>query len=333
LRKLASIQTIDNLQPIEGADKIELATVLGWKVVVQKGLHEVGNKVVYCEIDCKMPETPEFEFLRPRGFRIKTIRLRGQLSQGICFPLADFGIEPEIEVGTDVTERLGITKWEPQIPACLAGDARGGFPGFVPKTDEIRLQSCPEVLKELRDANYYITTKLDGTSATFCSRDGDVQVCSRNLSLKESETNTFWRMFHKYKMGDIFSTYDNLAIQGEICGPGIQKNPLGLKDFEFFVFDVFDILTGKYYNLDPLLDFCEETGLQMVPIESGACGGPADAGPVELWLLKAQGYYYPSGIRKEGIVVRAMDQRYSPTLGKRLSFKVINNEYLLKNEE
>jgi len=123
LRKLASIQKIRALTPIEGADAIEMATVLGWQLVVKKGEFQAGGLCVYCEIDSILPARPEFEFLKPRGMRIKTIRLRGQISQGICFPLSILPEGSPIEEGADVTEILGIAKWEmpiPDIPVLVA---------------------------------------------------------------------------------------------------------------------------------------------------------------------------------------------------------------------
>lgn len=140
MRKLASIQRIKALEPIEGADAIERATVLGWQLVVKKDEFRVGELCIYCEIDSILPEKPEFEFLKSRGMRIRTIRLRGQISQGICFPLSFLPAETLIEEDSDVTEILGVTKYEPPIPASLAGVMKGAFPSFIPKTDETRVQ-------------------------------------------------------------------------------------------------------------------------------------------------------------------------------------------------
>jgi len=139
MRKLASIQRIKNLEPIAGADAIEKATVLGWQLVVKKGEFAIGDLCVYCEIDSRLPDRPEFEFLKARGMRIRTVRLRGQISQGICFPLSILPVYTDVQEDTDVTELLDITKYEPPIPAQLAGVAKGLFPSFIPKTDETRV--------------------------------------------------------------------------------------------------------------------------------------------------------------------------------------------------
>jgi len=145
MRKLATIRKIDDLQPIEGADRIELAIVDGWKVVVTKGLN-IGDKIAYCEIDSFLPIKPEFEFLRKssykklidgtEGFRLRTVKLKGQISQGLCIPLNELPQLANNQIGDDVSEILGITKYDPPIPASLSGLAKGNFPTFLKKTDE-----------------------------------------------------------------------------------------------------------------------------------------------------------------------------------------------------
>jgi len=135
MRKLASIQVIKELHPIEGADKIEVAKVLGWQLIVKKGEFSVGDRVVYIEIDSVLPDKPQFEFFRARGTRVRTIRLRGVVSQGLCLPLS---ILPPIDnmalnEGVDVTNILEIEKYEPPIPACLTGVVKGKFPSFIPQ--------------------------------------------------------------------------------------------------------------------------------------------------------------------------------------------------------
>ena len=204
-RKLATIRKISNLSPIEGADKIEVATIDGWKVVVAKDVnHKVGDWVVYCEIDSFLPIKEEFEFLRKssykkmgdqEGFRLKTIKLRGQVSQGLILPMSVFGdFGWTVYEGLDVTERLGIVKYEPPIPAELAGKVKGLFPSFLRKTDEERVQNLTSEYEELKKQKFYVAEKLEGSSATFYYKDGEFGVCCRNLELLESEGNTFWKV-------------------------------------------------------------------------------------------------------------------------------------------
>ncbi|HIE27970.1 TPA: hypothetical protein EYP66_11855 [Candidatus Poribacteria bacterium] len=161
-RALAHIERIRSIEPIEGADRIEKSTILGWEVVIRKEEFKVGDLVVYIEIDSILPEREEFEFLRDRKFRIKTVRLRGQVSQGIAFPLSILPDGIQIEEGLDVTEALNIHKYEPPIPAQLSGVVKGAFPSFIPKTDETRIQSVPDVLVRHKGKVFFISEKLDG---------------------------------------------------------------------------------------------------------------------------------------------------------------------------
>jgi len=204
MRKLATIQKIKSLEPIPDADKIEKATVLGWQLVVKKGEFKVGDYCVYCEIDSVLPERPEFEFLRPRKFRIRTVKMRGQVSQGIAFPISSIkelqGVE--IKEGMDVTDLIKV---------------KGGFPGFIPKTDEMRIQSVPDVLTrpENKGKRCYITEKVDGTSATYYIRDGQFGVCSRNLELLETEDNIHWMVARQHDIeAKLRKLNRNMAVQG-----------------------------------------------------------------------------------------------------------------------
>ena len=198
-RKLASVRKISDIQSIPGADMIELAIVDGWKVVVAKNVgHKVGDMVVYCEIDSFLPIKEEFEFLRKssykkmsdgtEGFRLRSIKLKGQISQGLVLPLKDLQLPNKdlLEVGMDVTKELGIVKYERPIPAELSGKIKGLFPSFLRKTDEERIQNLSNEYENLKQHKFYVTEKLDGSSATFYSKDGVFGVCSRNLELLET---------------------------------------------------------------------------------------------------------------------------------------------------
>ena len=328
-RKLASIQKVLDIQPISGADKIECVSVLGWKIVAQKGIHIPGQLVVYIEIDSVLPERPEFLFLKDRKFRIKTIKLRGQISQGICFPLAILPEGTQVEEGLDVTDVLGVSKYEIPISPQLRGLIKGSFPGYLRKTDEPRIQSFPEVLNEIKEKYVYITEKVDGTSVTFSHKDGEIEICSRNLSLKETEDNLYWKIFRKYNIEKILKELGNFAIQGEIAGPGIQKNPLGLQEHQLFIFNVYDINRHCYENFFSFNEICNRYNLPKVKI---LWKDVKFVWSIENLLEMAKGTY-ESNKPREGIVIRPMLELYSSTLKDRLSFKVINNDYLLKCEE
>jgi len=328
-RKLVSIQTIDALATIDGADNIQQARVMGWTVVVKKDEFAVGDACVFFEIDSVLPEGPEWsEFMRARQFRVRTVKLRGVLSQGLALPLAILG-GGDAPREVDLRERLGVVKYEPVLPD--EADVVGPFPGRVPKTDEIRVQSAPGVLDELRGREFYVATKYDGTSATYLNdaEDGFI-ACSRNWALKRGD-NPVWRVAQRLDLENRLPP--GFAVQGEICGPGIQKNRLGLRELALFVFNVYDVRGARYLDLNEMLAFCAEQGLSTVPIERVVRGAEAaaHAHTLDIWLEAARGLYASTAQRKEGIVVRPLCEQHSPTLCGRLSFKVINNDFLLKD--
>ena len=210
-RKLASVQRVLALHPIENADAIELAQINGWQCVVKKGEFIPGALGVFFEIDAIPPDLPQLAFLwtsrnaegpqpRPESFRIKTMRLRGALSQGLLMPLSQFALPENLSAGDDLTAALGVGKWEPQVPSGM-GDCRGPFPPLVRKTDEMRVQSVPGVLDELRGLPYVITLKCDGTSATYCidPRTDEFHACGRNQSITEG-ANHYWNIAKKYEL-------------------------------------------------------------------------------------------------------------------------------------
>jgi len=344
-RKLASIRVVSDIQPIEGADAIELATVDGWKVVVAKNVeHQIGNKVVYCEIDSFLPIEPEFEFLRKssfkkmgveEGFRLKTVRLRNTLSQGLLIPLDD-AIEvmkrrngevytEMLEIGMDVAELLGIQKYEPPIPAELAGKVKGLFPSFLRKTDEERVQNLKTEYEELKnsDKTFYVTEKLDGSSATFYIRDNVFGVCSRNLELAETEGNTFWKVARELDLENGMREFGgNFSLQGELVGPGIQGNPYKLNKPTVKFFNVFDIDMGEYLPLDKFKFIVEHLGLETVPILDENFKLP---GTIEELISYADGKSILNpNFDREGVVIRSLDRN--------ISFKAISNKFLLKEK-
>lgn len=341
-RKLASVQRVLERLPIENADAIELARINGWQCVVKKGEFEVGDLGIFFEIDAIPPDLPLFAFLwtsrtaeqpqpRPTSFRIRTIRLRGVLSQGLLLPLHHFADLPEsLAEGDDLTQHLGVGKWEPPVPANM-GEARGSFPPLVRKTDEHRIQSFPRVLEELYGKPYVITLKCDGTSATYCidPRTDEFHACGRNQSVQEGE-NHYWHIARKYELEQVLRRAPHLAVQGEICGPGIQKNRLWLKELGFFAFNVYDQQQGRYLDHDPARAFLQESGIPAVPVLEE---GEAFAHTQESLLALAEGKYPGTQNEREGIVIRPRTERNSYVLQGRLSFKAISNRFLLKEGE
>ena len=336
-RKLASIQTVVGIEPILNADAIELARIQGWQCVVKKGEFRPGDTGVFFEIDSVPPDDERFAFLwrskdgsvkaQPGSFRLRTLRLRGTLSQGLLMPVSQF---PElrgiIEPGADVTELLHVTRWEPQIP--LNDEVDGPFLPGVPKTDEMRIQSVPEVLTELVGKPYVITVKCDGTSATYGvnRHTGAFTVCGRNWSIKRGN-NAYWHAAEKYHLESMLQHLPSWISQAELVGPGIQKNRLGLKAIELRVFNVYDQSAGRYLDHDEAAAMLSMNHLPMVDVlERGEAFHHDQASLLAL----AEGFYPGTSNEREGIVIRPLTETTSQVLGGRLSFKAISNRFLLK---
>jgi RNA ligase (TIGR02306 family) len=337
-RKLASIQQISEIVPIEGADKIVCVKILGWQCVALKTEFSVNDKCVFFEIDSVLPIAQWNDHLRKeptKPLRIKTIRLRGALSQGLAMPMS---IIPtgEYEVGQDVTSIVGAEKYEPVVPAHLSGMAKGNFPAFLHKTDETRLQSEPRVLDEAISKGLVLvgTLKMDGTSFTAYRRDSDFGVCSRNLDLKETEDNAHWRMARKLKLEEILrSEPKNLCIQGEMAGQGIQGNRMGFKEVDLYLFNLYDIDTGKYLGYKELVEFGQKHNIKVVPIIAQKDFGFGETTTVSKMLEVASALNYDNGTPAEGIVWRSACETYSDVLKGRMSFKTISSRFLLKYNE
>jgi RNA ligase (TIGR02306 family) len=338
MRKLASIQLIRSLEAIEMADTIEKATVLGWQLVVKKGEFKAGDLCVYCEIDSLMPDRPEFEFLKSRGMRIKTIRLRGQVSQGICFPLSILPDGVALEENTDCTDILGITKYEPPVPACLSGVMKGRLPSFIPKTDETRVQVLQQLLSKYKGEKCYITEKLDGSSATFYINKNEFGVCSRNLELLEDNANSFWKVARQMDIENkLRGLKGNYALQGELIGEGIQGNKLRIKGQTVRFFNAFDIDRFEYLSLDRFVQLCHQLELPTVPILTT---NYILDDSIDVIVLKAN---IRSALRPdtwaEGIVIRPLTEKIDLLLSNenfnngRVTFKAINPEFLLEYGE
>ena len=325
MRKLATIRRVADILPIEGADAIEVAVVDGWKVVTKKGEYKTSDLAVYLEIDSWVPhELAPFlskgkeprEYNGVKGERLRTVKLRGQVSQGLL--LAIDAETPGCE-GDDLTEELGIQKWEPEIPAQLAGQVRGMFPThLIPKTDQERIQNCFPEIQAKGDVTYEVTLKLDGTSCTIFRWENELRVCSRNLELKvndENRDNTLVAMALKY--GNRIP--NGVAVQGEVMGPGIQGNREGFKEHRFFVFDIYDIDNQFYIDSISRQVACKDYGMDMVPVVDPRAKAPES---VEAGLALAEGPSITHKIR-EGLVWKC---NTDPSF----SFKTISNQFLLK---
>lgn len=337
-RKLASVQYVHDIWPIEGADRIVAIGVLGWKCVAKVGEFKVGDLCVYFEIDSFLPIEERYEFLRGssykksdllgEGFKLRTQRFRSQISQGLALPLS---ILPEGNwaIGDDVTGLLGVRKWEIEERASSNGTIVAGLPNGVGKTEETRIQAEPALLDELRGLPYYIATKMDGTSVTMFRIGGRFGVCGHNYEYADDGKCSFWKLAKETELQKKLEAagLDDIAIQGEFCAAGIQGNPLKLQKPAWYVFTVKDVAAGRRLGLAEMRGFCERLGLSMVPVEEEGEAFSYDS--VDELLERARGTY-ASGVLKEGIVVRPQEPVYSPVIGGPLSTKAINNDYLIK---
>ena len=359
MRKLASIKTISNIMAIEGRDKIVLATVDGWNVIVKKDEFQIGDKCVYCEIDSVMPETEQFEFLRSKKFRIKTMKMAGVISQGICFPL-DILPPKEYKVDEDVTDILGITQYEPTMdiepktkkassykyPKCLMKfkwfrdlvyrkDHRAGkgFPSFISKTDETRIQNAPFYLEDKRE--WIVTEKIDGQSGTFClvrhksiipfvKDKFEYIVCSRNLRLFKKNDASYWQVSDKYNieqvLKNIIGNNEWVCIQGECISPKVQGNKYKVTEADLYAFNLI-YPTGRMSSVEAK-KILEKENIKFVPIVDEHFILPDT---VNEMLEYAHAESVLGNTIREGVVVRSADGKQS--------FKAVDPLFLIKYDE
>lgn len=360
-RKLASIQRVVSISPIPKADAIETACVLGWECIVKKaeGL-KPGDLVVYIEIDSIVPPAPVFDFLAERKYRVRTVKLRGQISQGLALPLTYFPQLKNVSEGDDVTDVLGVQKYDPEAAAeareaaeklatqswvkrffmrfalfrwlskKLTAEGQKTFPDFIPKTDETRLQSMPSVLTKHAGCTWHVTEKLDGQSATYFLHKSKFGVCSRNIYLRTESNSSWWHVARTYDIETKLRAYKKLTgrelcLQGEIVGPNIQANRYGLDEARLYIFNVWDIESQSYLSYYDAWTVCYGLGLTMVP--NIASDGKLRS-DVRAMVADAIGSSaITPEVKREGVVWRTTTN----VLGNRpISFKVINPEFLLE---
>lgn len=327
--RIASVERVLSISPHPNADKLEIVTILGWRVVCKKGEFRTGDLVVYVNIDTVLEPHPCFAFLEKCSYRIKPVRLRGEISQGICFPLTlldsfQYDTESPILEGSDVSSIIRASHYEKPVPVQLDGEVRGHFPSFLIKTDEDNLRNHPEAMAEIASMPCYITQKMDGTSCTMFLNEGRFGVCSRNWELIEGD-NVFWQMAKKHRIREkLFGLGRNLAIQGEIYGPGVQSNPSGASSIELAIFNAYDIDSRSYFGMEELVAFVAEIGVPMVRILQLLNEPPS----LEQLVRMAKECRYDNGRPAEGIVVRTKVPVKSAALGRnRWSAKVLNESY------
>jgi len=346
MRKLGSIQCIKEIKPIVGADTICAYRINGWWVVDQIDKFSVGDFVIYLETDSWIPhELAPFlskgkeprEYNGIKGERLRTVKLRGQVSQGLLLTICndftgsyvmlwdnrgEYSVTVTLVEGMDVTELLDIQKWEPEISPQLAGQVRGVFPtNLIPKTDQERIQNCFDDIQARNDTTYEISLKLDGTSCTIFRYEHELRVCSRNLELKvndENKDNTLVAMALSLKDYIV----DGFAYQGEVMGPGIQGNREKLQKHELYVFNIYNIKEQMYLSPEVCREQCaKDNGLVHVPIINVVGNAPAS---IDEGLEFAEGPSLNQPVR-EGLVYKCNTSSFS--------FKTISNRFLLKEKD
>lgn len=352
-RKLAHIEVIEEINPIPNADAIEVVSVLGWRCVTKKGEFSVGDKVIYIEVDSIMPELPQYEFLRERKFRIKTIKLRGQVSQGLIIPLSSLpeNYKGKKSVGTDVTEVLGITKYDPQLEEekvetsapksafdkfmrrfawyrkFFVKKTSGKFPEWIRKTDEERIQNMPRIL-DFAKRLYQVSEKLDGQSATyFLKKKGfgyEFGVCSRNNRLPYPNNSSWWTVAKTHGIENVLRSIigDNeyVVLQGEILGSSIQGNKYKVSEHRFYAFNL--TYPNRNVTWSDMSSVLENFGLVTVPLLMINTTIPNNVDEV---VNMSKGKSLINNVHREGLVFRDYQNN--------VSFKAINPDFLLKNNE
>lgn len=337
---LAQVMQIANLEAIVNRDRIETCVVGGYRGIVEKGLHNIDNWVVVFRYDSILPERPIFEFMRQFKFRVKSKKFNipdnpAIYSQVIILPIdlveTEYGITLPREESYECASLLEIKKYIPKASGESTSfgimKPKGDFPSeIISKTDEVNVASKIRLINELKDLPYYISVKVDGSSFTAIKKDEDVTVCSRNLQIQECEGNKFWEAANKYDLKNIIKYNNGLGIQGELCGPGIQKNKLGLSEVDLFVFNIIDLSTRRRIHIDDQIKFCERHGLKHVDIVE--FGDSFNYTYDELIAKIITQKYVNTENPIEGYVIRPKEDFFSKTIQGSFSFKLMNPEYI-----
>lgn len=322
--KLATIEKISEVIPHPNADRLAIFKLEGmaWRVISGEKFN-VGDRVIYIKTDTVVPDQPEFEFLRKNKFRVNCIRLRGEYSNGLILPINIFEGLENCEVGEDIADRIGVTKYEKPV-SYQSGDAAGSFPTHIlPKTDEERIENHPELIEKFKGKEVYVSVKHDGSSVSVINHpDEGFMVCSRNLQIKESKDSKYWQPVFKYNLRDKIPV--GYGIQFELVGYGIQKNPEQLKGVDMSVFNVWRLEDRKLLDHQEFVDFCTNAG---IPTVNQYYVGMFKWDTVEDMIEEAKLATYPNGAAAEGLVWRLTKNEWDDTIQKYLSVKTINYNY------
>lgn len=312
-KALAVIGKVLEVKTIEGADKINQVIVdCGesgkWSGVAGKDI-AVDEKVLVFLQDALLPvDSVRWGFMERHKHRVRMCRFKGVPSE--CLILKLYEGEEDSPFGADVTEEYGVTKYEKPIPASMAGEIKGNFPSFIPKTDEDNFQVVPEIVARMGNGEWYATVKADGTSCTVWNDEEGLHVCSRNWELKDGP-NVYWEMARKYNLQNMRL---GIAMQFEIVGPGIQGNPMGLTEKEIRIFTLYNLNEKRRMILNELIELTMIYNLPVATLLERKRGLRT-----EDELRKMAELTYDNGKPAEGIVIRAVCSEWS--------FKVINLNY------
>lgn len=345
---MASIQRITALKPIAGADRIECATVLGYQTVVNKGAFQEGDLCVWHAPDTIVDRTNlVYALLAKSDFVLDIVKIKKQVSEGLALPISSFETQlanVNLVEGTDVSVEVKILHYTKPAPLTEAESAAGGeFPSFLKKTDQPNLCSQPKLLRELpKDAELVFTKKMDGTSATYFWNEGVFGICSRNRTLpptSQAGKQSVYQTCEKYyRIGERLQRLGkNLALQGEICGPAVQANPLGLAKLEYFVFHVWDINTQKMLNYDEMLQVVKDLNCVALSeklhrnLQTVECffRGPLGERTIDELVKWADLLKYENGHFAEGMVIFPAVELHSEKLEDRWSVKVLSKNFRL----
>lgn len=330
------------------ADALELAQVGLYRAVVAKGVYRTGDVAVYIPEQSVLPAGLIEELgltgrlAGSNADRVKAVRLRGELSQGIvCRPgvLADFDLARAAADGVDFAERLGITKWVPPVPTSMSGDVEAA-PELLPWVDIENIQRYPDVFAE--GEAVVLTEKLHGSAClvTYVADEGRVHVSSKgfgakSLALKEDPRNLYWRAVRGHGVAEVAARVAErlgarrVGVFGEVYGAGVQDLTYGADGrrdtLGFAVFDVAAEIDGSVRWLDA----AEVLGGEL-PLVPRLYEGPYD---IERVLEVATGRETVSGKGlhlREGVVIRSAVERYSPVTGGRAIAKAVSPAYLTR---
>jgi RNA ligase (TIGR02306 family) len=341
MRQLVTIQQITQLSPIANADNLELATVKGWHCVVRKGEFEEGESVAYFEIDSLLPDTDKrYDSFQSRGKKtvllengeevsghvVRTMRLRGALSQGLIMPLSEVLLDHS-KVGDDITAVAAVVKYEPPLPV-TGGAIIGQFDAtWAPKTDAVRIQNLGEIYPILQEEQhrFEVSVKVDGTSRTFVNDGSRIRIFQRNFEITDKDSA--FAVFESQGLLD--SLGKNMAIQAEYAGPGINGNRQKLRQPRLFVFAVWD--HGVKLRRNQWSQACLDNAAPSISLEL-----PENLqGAID--LIDGLRGNITKDVLDEGVVFSIPSEVDLPfavesRLDRNLNFKIISNTYLAKEK-